>query len=324
MTTEAFVTRIWDEFKGKRLQQEGLRPFSYAEKLISEPLIPICQDSEGSSSKDSVPGFSEESSCEHPVPGFSEESSCEHSVSEYPELESSLPDYGRRRGWLEDKDATGWKKAVERRDAARIIHEFLRRELKEKDENDWQGAEQLKDLYDCHICVNHVAQVYAKGIMEPAEGRDIFGMRRELTEQEAELIVLRIFSREKRKPPQISDMENRRSPQKPHLQCRAATGLSKEEALRRFSEESHALLIDVRIQAEYEEEHLTGAICVPMAYILRNPRCIIEDYRIPLFFYCGQGYQSEVAANCAAQAGYENVFYFGLEECCDSSAGNIS
>lgn len=319
MTTEAFVTRIWNKFKGKRLQQEGLRPFSYTKKTIQESLISVCKDSEGSGAKDSGLEFSEESGSQHSVRGFSEESG-----SEYPELESSLPDYGHIRGWLEDKDVTGWKKVVERKDAARIVHEFLRRELKEPDEDDWQGAEGLKDIYDCHICVNHVAQVYAKGIMEPVVGRVIFGMRRELTEQEAELIVSRIFSREKRKPPRISDRENRQSPQKPHLQCRAATGLSKEEALRRFSEERHALLIDVRIQHEYEEEHLTGAICVPMADVLRNPKCITDDYKMPLFFYCGQGYQSEAAANCVAEAGYENVFYFGLEGFCNSSAGNIS
>lgn len=288
MTTEAFVTRIWDEYKGKRLQQEGLRSFSYRESSISEPLIPVCQDSEGSSSKDSGSEFSEVSSCEHPG-------------SEYPELESALPDYGRRRGWLEDKDVTGWKKVVERRDAARIIHEFLRRELKEPDEDDWQGAELLKDLYDCHICVNHVSQVYAKGIMEPVEGRDIFGMRRELTETEVCLIVSRIF-----------DRENRRPPQKPHLQCRAAISLSMQEAMRHLGEEERALLVDVRTMAEYEEEHLPGAVCVPMADILRNPRGITDDCEVPLFFYCSQGYQSEVAANCAAQAGYENVFYFGL------------
>lgn len=273
MTTEAFVTRIWDEFKVKRLQQEGLRPFSYTESFISESLEQVCSDSECLSS--------------------------ECSGSEY-----SLPDYGRRRGWLEDKDVTGWKKVVEKRDAARIVHEFLRRELKEPDEDDWQGAEQLKDLYDCHICVNHVAQVYAKGIMEPVEGRDIFGMRRELTETEVCLIVSRIFGR-----------ENRRPPQKPHLQCRAAISLSMQEAMRHLGEEERALLVDVRTMAEYEEEHLPGAVCVPMADILRNPRGITNDYEVPLFFYCSQGYQSEVAANCAAQAGYEKVFYFGLEEC---------
>lgn len=215
-----------------------------------------------------------------------------------------MPDYGRRRGWLEDTDVIGWKTGIERRSAARIIHEILRRELEEPDEDSWQGAELLKDLYDCHTCVNHVAQVYAKGIMEPMEEGNIFGMRRELTEQEAELIVLRIFSKEKRKPPQ-----------KQHIQCRVAVGLSMREALNRISEEMQAVLIDVRTPAEYEEEHLPGAVCVPMADILRNPRSISNDCEIPLFFYCRQGYLSEVSANCVVEAGYEKVFYFGLQEC---------
>lgn len=299
MTTEAFVTRIWNEVMVKRLQEEKLRPLSYTESLIPESHIPVCQDSEDAKSKD----YGSE---------YSGVSCSVHSGMEYSEFEFSLPDYGHIRGWLEDKDVTGWNTGIERRSAARITHEFLKRELKEQDENDWKGAEQLKDIYDCHTCVNHVAQVYAKGIMESVDGHDVFGMRRELTEQEAELIILRIFSKEKRKPPRTFDREKRKEPGKSHIECRKAVGLSKEEVLRRFSEERQAVLVDVRTEAEYEEGHLPGAICVTMADVLRNPKCITEDYRMPLFFYCGQGYQSEVAANCVAEAGYERVFYFGL------------
>ena len=214
----------------------------------------------------------------------------------------SLSDYGHRRGWLEDKDVLEWKTGIERRTAARIIHEILRKELDEADEENWRGAEHLKDLYDCHTCVNHVAQVYAKGIMEPVDGNEIFGMRQELTCEEAGIIVSRIFSKEKR-----------RIPKETVSKCQAAVRLSFKEAFKRLSEEKKAALIDVRTRREYEERHLPGAISIPMAEIISNPCGITEDRGKSLYFYCRQGYQSEIAANSVAEAGYGKVFYFGLQ-----------
>lgn len=238
----------------------------------------------------------------------------------------SLSDYGHRRGWLEHVDITGWKNPLERRTAARIVHEILRKERHEADEDNWRGAEQLKDLYDCHTCVNHVAQVYAKGIMEPVDGNNLFGMRQELTREEAERIVMRIFCREKRKLPTETNNRNRE-----------AKRLSREEALKYLAEEEQAVLIDVRAFREYQESHLPGAISIPMADFIKsadilcntktaknaeiteksnnnrnNTDDIIRDKMKPVYFYCNQGYQSEIAANCASEAGVEKAYYFSL------------
>lgn len=213
-----------------------------------------------------------------------------------------LSEYGHRRGWLEDRDVADWKAGIQRMTAARIVHEILRKERDEADEVSWRGAEHLKDLYDCHTCVNHVAQVYAKGIMEPVDGGDLFGMRRELTCEEAEMIVSRIFSQEKR-----------RIPEETVSRCWIAVRLSLQEALEQIAEEKQTILIDVRTLREYEEKHLPGAVLIPMAEVISNPRGITENRGTSLFFYCQQGYQSEVAANCVAEAGYEKVYYFGLQ-----------
>lgn len=212
---------------------------------------------------------------------------------------NSLADYGHRRGWLEDKDVVAWKKAIERKSAARIIHEVLKKQLHEADEEHWHGAEKLKDLYDCHTCVNHVAQVYAKGIMEPVDGKELFGMNRELTEEEALLIIPRIFEKEKRRIPH----ENISA-------CPDAVKLSVQEALQYFAKEKQAILIDVRTLHEYEEEHIPDAICIPMGEILQNPQRITMDKETPILLYCRQGYQSEIAANCLVANGYTKVFFF--------------
>ena len=60
---------------------------------------------------------------------------------------------------------------VTRKICAVILHSFLQQINHEKDEIDISSAMVLKDIYDCRICANHIAQVYVKGIMK--EGRMI-------------------------------------------------------------------------------------------------------------------------------------------------------
>lgn len=110
----------------------------------------------------------------------------------------SLFSYGRTRGWLEEIDELEQDSPLERRSAARIIHQFLKLECGERDEANWEAAKVLLDLYDCRVCVNHVAQVYVKGIMEPAM-EHIFGMRMGVNAAEAKDIIARVFLPERRR-----------------------------------------------------------------------------------------------------------------------------
>ena len=63
---------------------------------------------------------------------------------------------------------------------------------------------QLQDLFDCRTCVNHVAQMYTKGIMTAYTNRNasedlgqentlIFGMHRGVEEAQAEEMLKRAF-----------------------------------------------------------------------------------------------------------------------------------
>ena len=79
--------------------------------------------------------------------------------------EKNFLEYAHRRGWLEDKDQRFSGAELSRRDAARIIHSFLQLELKQKDLPDIEPALKLADIYTCHLCVNHIAQVFCRGIM---------------------------------------------------------------------------------------------------------------------------------------------------------------
>ena len=103
--------------------------------------------------------------------------------------------YAHTRGWLEDQDERFCDKNLNRQTAARILHQFMKIELRVPDLQDISAANVLADLYTCHTCVNHIAQVYLRGIMEAQRvERDgveykIFNHLEEVSEEEALLIL---------------------------------------------------------------------------------------------------------------------------------------
>lgn len=215
------------------------------------------------------------------------------------------------KGWLEEADFIGAGQAIERRIAARIIHQFLRIECGEPDEEKWQSVSDLKDLYDCRTCVNHVAQVFTKGIMtgklknlsdqEQSENEQafIFGMRDGLSEEESDLIIARMFDKALRL--EVS--------QKSKGKC-GAKKISYEEA-QGIMYQKAAVLVDVRTEEAYKRSHLPYAINKPLASILQNSKLLGEDQTTAFILYCELGYQSEIGARCLIEAGYEQIYYFG-------------
>lgn len=225
---------------------------------------------------------------------FSRNKECEINLLEFKKQ-------GVRKGWLPVSLSTlGEETFLDHKNAARIVHEFLKIECEEPDEEDINPAKKLKDLYDCHTCVNHIAQVYVKGIM--GEGQSLFGTNAPLTMEEAQFIVSRIFKHKQRtpqkKPPSVSQRNK----------------LSYEEAVAWKEKEQKTVLIDVRSQREYQENHLQGAIGICLSEILKNPYQVAESKFTTLLFYCENGYQSEIAANCVREAGYQDVWFFALNE----------
>jgi len=64
---------------------------------------------------------------------------------------------------------------LDRRGAARITHLFIRDVFGIKDLDNINPAEKLRDLYDCRVCVNHIAQIYLRGIMGAVEMKGASG-----------------------------------------------------------------------------------------------------------------------------------------------------
>jgi len=78
-----------------------------------------------------------------------------------------------------------------RRDAARILHLFLLQVLKLPDK-DWGRYAGLKDLYDCRICANAIAQVCVRSLMQPVSRRE-FGALQPLLAEEAAAAIENVF-----------------------------------------------------------------------------------------------------------------------------------
>ncbi|MDD6679172.1 MAG: rhodanese-like domain-containing protein [Firmicutes bacterium] len=87
--------------------------------------------------------------------------------------------------------------------------------------------------------------------------------------------------------------------------------ISTSEAAAMMETETEYVLLDVRTQAEYEQGHIPGAICIPNESIgtTEIPELPDKDQRI--LVYCRSGNRSKQASEKLVKLGYSNVVEFG-------------
>lgn len=68
-----------------------------------------------------------------------------------------------------------------------------------------------------------------------------------------------------------------------------------------------AILIDVRSKQEFEEEHLDGAINIPL-YDLEQNIAKLPDKQCMMIIYCRSGHRSRQAKEKLEKIGYEKVY----------------
>lgn len=164
---------------------------------------------------------------------------------------------------------------------AQQIHEKLL-EMGEADETDWSAARYLKDIYECHSCVIHIAQCYVKGII-PLSGDGVFGANEIVTPELEKLVEERIYDKSLR--------------QKPEPVKAAEISIVKLAEL-----PANSRVIDVREEpAERVGEN------IPLKTIVQNPYILGTDLQQKIILYCTKGYQSTLAADVLKKAGYLNV-----------------
>lgn len=214
---------------------------------------------------------------------------------------SGYMDYALYKGIIEDYDLTNISKPILRRSAARIVHETILTEFGERDEYEWSAAEHLRDLYSCHTCVLHIAQMYVKGIMLARE-HNLFDAAGSLTHAEAAAIVARMLDREQRIPQTGGRVFQSKS-------------LTPDEAWELMLNDHTAMLVDVRTNEDYKRGHIQESICIPFHDISNNPFSVCVRKDIPLILYCQRGYKSSAAAQALIDAGYSRVYTIpGIEQ----------
>ena len=204
--------------------------------------------------------------------------------------------YALKNGIISDSEHEFPNAAVTRQAAARLVHQMLIKSYNEQDGENWTAAEALADLYDCHTCVMHIAQVYVKGIMTGC-GDGLFHGSDSLTHAQAEDIIRRLADASLRTPPK-SDADGGSL-----ITAELAHELMK----------NGAVLIDVRPADNYAAGHIRGSISLPMENILSNPRAAFDKigHDDTVIVYCRRGTQSRRAVMILGEAGYDRVYDLG-------------
>ena len=87
--------------------------------------------------------------------------------------------------------------------------------------------------------------------------------------------------------------------------------ISQEEAKKMMQVDDGHIIIDVRRQDEFDEEHIPGAICIPNESITDTQPEELPDLHQVILVYCRSGRRSKEAAQKLFDMGYTHVFEFG-------------
>lgn len=87
--------------------------------------------------------------------------------------------------------------------------------------------------------------------------------------------------------------------------------ISAEDAKERMDSGDELIILDVRTQAEYDEERISGAILIPNETIGDEMPELLPDLNAEILIYCRSGRRSAEAAKKLVALGYTNVYDFG-------------
>ena len=87
--------------------------------------------------------------------------------------------------------------------------------------------------------------------------------------------------------------------------------ISQAEALEIMQKEQNIMILDVRTEQEYADEHISGAVNLPNESIGTEPPALLPDKDQVILVYCRSGNRSKQAAQKLADLGYTNIKEFG-------------
>ena len=87
--------------------------------------------------------------------------------------------------------------------------------------------------------------------------------------------------------------------------------ITAEQARTKMEDSADYILLDVRTDEEFQEQHLAGAILIPDYEIAIRAKKELQDKDALILVYCRSGRRSELAAVELIGMGYTNVYDFG-------------
>lgn len=91
----------------------------------------------------------------------------------------------------------------------------------------------------------------------------------------------------------------------------SVTTITAQEAKTRLDNEKDIILVDVRTEEEYQEEHIKDALLLPLDNISENAATVIPDKEAIYFVYCLSGGRSATASEQLLEMGYKNLYDLG-------------
>lgn len=87
--------------------------------------------------------------------------------------------------------------------------------------------------------------------------------------------------------------------------------ITAEKARDMMQSEENYILLDVRTDEEYKENHIAGAVLIPDYEITERAEAELPDKNAVILIYCRSGRRSEIAANELVEMGYTGIYDFG-------------
>ena len=87
--------------------------------------------------------------------------------------------------------------------------------------------------------------------------------------------------------------------------------ITASEAREMMEDGAPYILLDVRTLEEYERNHISGAISMPVAELADRATAVFFDRHARILLYCQTGRRSAEAGRILVGLGYTNVYDFG-------------
>ena len=89
------------------------------------------------------------------------------------------------------------------------------------------------------------------------------------------------------------------------------TQISQDEAKKMMDDNDDIIILDVRIEEEYNTGYIKDAILLPVTEIKEKAEEVLKNKEQIILVYCRSGNRSKTASQELVDLGYKNIYEFG-------------